>query len=170
MCASLQPRMVIDTARNGAELVRSNCQGWCNLRGAGAGHVPTMNTGVPDVLDAFLWIKTPGESDGCTRVLPTGEACSRFDMDCESIASIGGQQGEPRAPVAGAWWDYQAREVVVCPHKRLLAARPRWPPLEPRGRMVVCRVSALRRRMLDDGQPQRSTPLNVCRSWRSIRI
>jgi len=74
------PYFIIDTGRNGAAHdPRSSCQSWCNTRGAGAGHVPTMNTGVSDVVDAFWWLKTPGESDGCTRVLPSGERCARFD-------------------------------------------------------------------------------------------
>ena len=58
------PYFIIDTSRNGAEIVRPDCHGWCNLRGAGLGHAPTMNTGLADVVDAFWWIKTPGESDG----------------------------------------------------------------------------------------------------------
>jgi endoglucanase len=36
---------------------------WCNARGAGLGLRPTLNTGTR-LLDAYLWIKVPGESDG----------------------------------------------------------------------------------------------------------
>jgi len=36
---------------------------WCNAFGAGAGLRPTANTGVA-LLDAYFWIKVPGESDG----------------------------------------------------------------------------------------------------------
>jgi endoglucanase len=50
---------VIDTSRNGNG---SNGQ-WCNPSGMALGQVPTMQTGNP-LVDAFLWIKTPGESDG----------------------------------------------------------------------------------------------------------
>ena len=50
---------VIDTSRNG--------QGpngeWCNPLGRGLGVNPTSNTGAA-LVDAFLWIKKPGESDG----------------------------------------------------------------------------------------------------------
>ena len=67
-----KPRFLIDTGRNGAAEARSRCAGWCNSRHAGAGHVPSMNTGLPDVVDAFWWLKTPGESRGCTRLLPGG--------------------------------------------------------------------------------------------------
>ncbi len=36
---------------------------WCDPPGAGLGLAPTANTGVP-LLDAYLWVKIPGESDG----------------------------------------------------------------------------------------------------------
>jgi endoglucanase len=36
---------------------------WCNPPGAGLGLRPTARTGVP-LLDAYLWVKTPGQSDG----------------------------------------------------------------------------------------------------------
>ena len=103
-----KPHFVIDTGRNGAPDSRSTCRSWCNVRHAGAGHVPTMNTPLPDVVDAFFYLKTPGESDGCTRTLPSGAACARFDMDCAGADSIGSAQGEPNAPEAGGWFSYQA--------------------------------------------------------------
>lgn len=50
---------VIDTSRNG--------QGpngeWCNPLGRGLGSSATASTGAP-LVDAFFWIKRPGESDG----------------------------------------------------------------------------------------------------------
>jgi endoglucanase len=67
---------VIDTSRNG--LGPTEPYDWCNAPGRALGIRPTTNTGHP-LVDAFLWIKTPGESDG----------------ECN---------GGPRA---GAWWpDY----------------------------------------------------------------
>lgn len=52
---------VIDTGRNG----RGGTAGgnWCNPPGQALGRAPTTNTGLP-LVDAFLWVKTPGESDG----------------------------------------------------------------------------------------------------------
>jgi endoglucanase len=64
---------VIDTSRNGAGPARGD--DWCNPPGRAIGQPPTGQTGDPAV-DALLWIKRPGESDG---------ACN------------GG-------PAAGAWW------------------------------------------------------------------
>lgn len=71
---------VIDTSRNGAGTAASS--EWCNARNQALGRAPTTNTGHP-LVDAFLWIKTPGESDGTCR-------------------------GGPRA---GAWWADYALEL-----------------------------------------------------------
>ncbi len=51
---------VIDTSRNGT--ASTNGQ-WCNPAGQSLGQAPTTHTG-RDLVDAFLWIKQPGESDG----------------------------------------------------------------------------------------------------------
>ena len=50
---------LIDTSRNGL----GTATNWCNPRGQALGVVPTTNTGHP-LVDAFLWVKQPGESDG----------------------------------------------------------------------------------------------------------
>jgi len=52
---------VIDTSRNGKGPTADF--DWCNPHGRGTGHRPTAETGEP-LVDAFLWIKRPGESDG----------------------------------------------------------------------------------------------------------
>ena len=58
---------VIDTSRNGLgpwdATVPDN---WCNPPGRALGHPATVRTGDP-LVDAFLWIKRPGESDGTCR-------------------------------------------------------------------------------------------------------
>ena len=52
---------VIDTSRNG---LGAPADGeWCNPAGRALGTLPTTNTGNA-AIDAFLWIKAPGESDG----------------------------------------------------------------------------------------------------------
>jgi len=104
--------VIIDTGRNGVPGPRDDCSNWCNIRGAGAGLASTGNSPYPDVVDAFFYLKTPGESDGCTQVLPDGEACPRFDVMCGSSDSIGSQEGEPRAPEAGGWFDYQVQQLA----------------------------------------------------------
>ncbi|MFD9796113.1 glycoside hydrolase family 6 protein [Streptomyces sp. NPDC059070] len=58
---------VIDTSRNGAgPLLDDRNQAWCNPPGRALGTPPTLNTGQP-LLDAYLWIKRPGDSDGTCR-------------------------------------------------------------------------------------------------------
>ena len=72
---------VIDTSRNGdgpnsmqqyanapynqpASVIATLAGGnWCNPPDSGLGLKPTASTGVP-LLDAYLWVKTPGQSDG----------------------------------------------------------------------------------------------------------
>jgi len=50
---------VVDTSRNG----NGPGNDWCNPSGRAVGERPTSATGQPQV-DAYLWIKRPGESDG----------------------------------------------------------------------------------------------------------
>lgn len=52
---------VIDTSRNGTGPAANN--EWCNPAGRALGSKPTTQTGNA-LVDAFLWIKYPGESDG----------------------------------------------------------------------------------------------------------
>jgi endoglucanase len=52
---------VIDTSRNG-QGPASNSE-WCNPAGRGLGFASTTMTGDP-LVDAYLWVKPPGESDG----------------------------------------------------------------------------------------------------------
>jgi len=111
----VQSNFVTDSGRNGVANMRSDCANWCNIRGAGVGLIPTTSTG-NTLIDAFFWLKTPGESDGCTQQLPDGTQCSRYDSFCGSTDSIGSQSGEPRAPVAGQWFDYQVKQLAANAH------------------------------------------------------
>lgn len=52
---------VIDTSRNGRGPDPDGV--WCNPRSRALGRAPTLQTGTEGV-DAFLWVKRPGESDG----------------------------------------------------------------------------------------------------------
>ncbi len=59
---------VIDTSRNGNGPLGD--QDWCNPAGRALGEAPTTRTGRAGV-DAYLWVKNPGESDGdCGRGEP----------------------------------------------------------------------------------------------------
>ncbi|QNP70119.1 glycoside hydrolase family 6 protein [Streptomyces roseirectus] len=71
---------VVDTSRNGNGPLPGV---WCNPPGRALGTRPTTETGEP-ALDAYLWIKRPGESDGT----------------CEG------------GPDAGRWWPAYALELA----------------------------------------------------------
>lgn len=95
-------RFVIDTSRNGQGPWAApagwvgDAETWCNPPDRGLGIRPTTDTGHP-LVDAYLWIKVPGESDGqCFR--GTGGP----------LDPIRGIQD----PAAGQWFPEQARELI----------------------------------------------------------
>ncbi|MEU8753335.1 glycoside hydrolase family 6 protein [Streptomyces chartreusis] len=53
---------VVDTSRNGAGAPADG--EWCDPSGRKLGRAPTLATGESRI-DAYLWVKLPGESDGC---------------------------------------------------------------------------------------------------------
>ncbi len=60
-------RFVIDTSRNGrGPLPNSEIESWCNPDGRSLGQSPTART-ASRLVDAYLWVKRPGESDGPCR-------------------------------------------------------------------------------------------------------
>ncbi|GHF36591.1 glucanase [Streptomyces mashuensis] len=78
---------VIDTSRNGNGPLSGGGadheKAWCNPAGRALGEPPTIRTG-DRLVDAFLWIKRPGESDG----------------SCQG------------GPDAGQWWEKYALELA----------------------------------------------------------
>ncbi|WP_033197069.1 glycoside hydrolase family 6 protein [Agromyces italicus] len=100
--AASQAHFVIDTSRNGRGPWAApagwpgDAEAWCNPPDRGAGARPTTTTGSP-LIDAFLWIKVPGDSDGkCFR--GTGGPLDPI-RDMED-------------PAAGQWFPEQARELI----------------------------------------------------------
>jgi endoglucanase len=100
---SPRTHFVIDTSRNGKGswapkegTTYKDAQTWCNPPDRGLGARPTTRTGNP-LVDAFLWIKVPGESDGqCDRGMGGGSDPERGGPD----------------PAAGAWFEKQAAELI----------------------------------------------------------
>ncbi|HCA85103.1 MAG TPA: endoglucanase [Streptomyces sp.] len=81
---------VIDTSRNGNGPLpgRDNSEGWCNPPGRALGEPPTTRTG-EELVDAYLWVKRPGESDGTCKGGPkAGEWWGRYAL--ELAANAGG--------------------------------------------------------------------------------
>ncbi len=69
---------VIDTARNG--LGPSPNNQWCNPPGRALGEKPKAATADP-LVDAYLWIKPPGESDGaCNGGPPAGQWWPKYAL------------------------------------------------------------------------------------------
>jgi endoglucanase len=95
---------VIDTSRNGrgpweSEASYPDAQEWCNPPGRGVGPRPQAGTAIR-LLDAFLWIKPPGESDGeCTRGL--GPSGTTVDPEWGQVD-----------PPAGEWFPEQALQLA----------------------------------------------------------
>ena len=58
----LETHFVIDSSRNGNGPA-AGPDNWCNPVGRALGRAPTAETDEP-ALDAYLWVKRPGESDG----------------------------------------------------------------------------------------------------------
>jgi endoglucanase len=68
---------VIDTSRNGRGPKGAQ---WCNPPKRGLGARPTTTTNNP-VIDAYLWIKVPGESDGaCGNAPPAGQWWPKYAL------------------------------------------------------------------------------------------
>lgn len=68
---------VIDTSRNGNGALPDG--EWCDPAGRKLGRAPTTNTGEARI-DAYLWVKLPGESDGCKGTPGTFTASYAYDL------------------------------------------------------------------------------------------
>jgi cellulose 1,4-beta-cellobiosidase len=90
---------IIDTSRNGRDGVRSKWGNWCNVRGAGLGERP--RAAPTPLVDAYYWVKPPGDSDGTADASAT-----RFDENCHSTDAA------PGAPEAGQWFPTYFKELV----------------------------------------------------------
>jgi cellulose 1,4-beta-cellobiosidase len=92
---------LVDTSRNGRAGIKSKSASWCNVAGAGLGERP-QSSPVPGV-DAYWWIKPPGDSDG-----GSDPAAPGYDPNCgaDSPDSLRG------APRAGHWFPAQLLQLV----------------------------------------------------------
>ncbi|HLL64836.1 MAG TPA: glycoside hydrolase family 6 protein [Micromonosporaceae bacterium] len=90
---------------------------WCNQSGAGLGERPTAN---PEPgIDAYVWAKPPGESDGSSVMLP-GEDGQGFDEMCgqHHVWHVGGSNqlptgALPNAPVYGAFFPAHLLQLMA---------------------------------------------------------
>jgi cellulose 1,4-beta-cellobiosidase len=82
---------IIDTSRDGVPYARTKGGNWCNVKNAGFGPRPRVQPS-PRV-DAYVWIKPPGESDGTS-----DPKSARYDTNCSS------EDAMPNAPEAGTFF------------------------------------------------------------------
>jgi cellulose 1,4-beta-cellobiosidase len=131
--------MVIDTSRNGwggpkrptAASTASDVEtminesridrrihlgNWCNQSGAGLGERPKAVDA--DGIDAYVWIKPPGESDGASQTIANDQG-KGFDRMCDPTFNgtprngnnMSGALGD--APLSGAWFSAQFIELMA---------------------------------------------------------
>ena len=119
-----QPAGVISTLAAG---------NWCNPPGSGLGLRPTASTGVP-LLDAYLWVATPGQSDGQCDSADGVRAWNYSDYTQPGWPTTTSAQAlfDPLwgsdDPAAGHWFGQQALQLAQLANPAL-PARPAFPGL-----------------------------------------
>ncbi|GAA3870384.1 glycoside hydrolase family 6 protein [Streptomyces sedi] len=95
---------------------RIHAGNWCNQTGAGIGERPEASPA--EGIDAYVWVKPPGESDGSSEEIPNDEG-KGFDRMCDPT-----YEGNPRnnnnpsgaladAPISGHWFSAQFQELLA---------------------------------------------------------
>ncbi|ROO59258.1 cellulose 1,4-beta-cellobiosidase [Micromonospora sp. Llam0] len=103
----------IDESRVDRRIHKGN---WCNQSGAGLGERPTAAPA--SGIDAYVWIKPPGESDGSSSEIPNDEG-KGFDRMCDPTYTGNPRNNNnmsgalPDAPVSGHWFSAQFQELMA---------------------------------------------------------
>ncbi|MFR9787205.1 glycoside hydrolase family 6 protein [Streptomyces sp. MB22_4] len=110
------PTTSVDDYVNGARIDRRIHAGnWCNQSGAGLGERPTAAPAAG--IDAYVWVKPPGESDGSSQPIDNSEG-KGFDQMCDPTYSGNARNGNnptgalPNAPLAGHWFSAQFQQLL----------------------------------------------------------
>ncbi|MEV7081091.1 glycoside hydrolase family 6 protein [Streptomyces sp. NPDC093516] len=88
---------------------------WCNQAGAGLGERPRANP-APGI-DAYVWMKPPGESDGSSKAIDNNEG-KGFDRMCDPTYTGNPRNNNnmsgalPDAPISGQWFSAQFRQLM----------------------------------------------------------
>lgn len=88
---------------------------WCNQSGAGLGERPQAAPAAG--IDAYVWMKPPGESDGSSTAIPNDEG-KGFDRMCDPTYTGNPRNGNhlsgslPNAPLSGRWFSAQFQELM----------------------------------------------------------
>jgi cellulose 1,4-beta-cellobiosidase len=102
----------IDASRVDRRIHKGN---WCNPSGAGLGERPRAAP-APGI-DAYVWIKPPGESDGASQFIPNDEG-KGFDEMCSPTYAGNPRNNNnmtgalPNAPLSGHWFQAQFTQLL----------------------------------------------------------
>lgn len=95
---------------------RGHLGNWCNQAGAGIGERPRAN---PEAgIDAYVWVKPPGESDGSSSAIPNDEG-KGFDRMCDPTYAGNPRNNNnpttalPGAPISGAFFPAQLSQLLA---------------------------------------------------------
>ncbi|MBM9505056.1 glycoside hydrolase family 6 protein [Actinacidiphila acididurans] len=106
----------VDTYVNGSRIDRRIHAGnWCNQSGAGIGERPTAAPAAN--IDAYVWIKPPGESDGSSSAISNDEG-KGFDQMCDPTYTGNARNGNnptgalPNSPLAGHWFSAEFHQLI----------------------------------------------------------
>ncbi|MFJ9119508.1 glycoside hydrolase family 6 protein [Streptomyces sp. NPDC102394] len=110
------PLTSVDDYVNGSRIDRRIHAGnWCNQSGAGLGERPTASPAAG--IDAYVWVKPPGESDGASSAVANDEG-KGFDRMCDPTYGGNVLNGNnptgalANAPLAGHWFSAQFRQLM----------------------------------------------------------
>jgi cellulose 1,4-beta-cellobiosidase len=88
---------------------------WCNQSGAGLGERPQASPAAG--IDAYVWMKPPGESDGASKEIPNPDG-KGFDRMCDPTYEGNARNGYnmsgalPDAPISGHWFSAQFQQLM----------------------------------------------------------
>ncbi|MEU3885611.1 glycoside hydrolase family 6 protein [Streptomyces sp. NPDC029041] len=106
----------VDTYVDGGRYDRRfNAGNWCNQSGAGLGERPKAAPAAG--IDAYVWMKPPGESDGASKQIPNDEG-KGFDRMCDPTYTGNPRNNHnmsgalPDAPLSGHWFSAQFRQLM----------------------------------------------------------
>jgi cellulose 1,4-beta-cellobiosidase len=94
---------------------RPHAGDWCNQSGAGIGERPKAAPAAG--IDAYVWVKPPGESDGASKAIPNDEG-KGFDRMCDPTYGGNARNGNsptgalPDSPLAGHWFSAQFHQLL----------------------------------------------------------
>jgi cellulose 1,4-beta-cellobiosidase len=107
----------VDTYVNGGRIDRRIHAGnWCNQSGAGIGSRPTAAPATS--IDAYVWVKPPGESDGSSKAIDNDQG-KGFDGMCDPNYAGNARNGNnptgalPDSPLAGTWFSSQFHQLIA---------------------------------------------------------